>query len=370
MKTRSSLGFGALLTAAGALLGLSGCGTEFDTIDQLDGLRVMGIQKDKPYARPGEQVELDILYHDTGIRDDDQAEGEPREISIAWLSGCTNPLGDLYQGCIGIFQDALAGPLMDEPMAELPPGGAMSGGLSFGSGPHFSFRTPQTAISGRPPPSDPDQERYGLNYVFFAACAGQLRIAVQDGAFPIACFDDDGNELGARDFVAGYTAIYSYEDFSNTNPKILGLDIEEIKVPSERLCIGADCGELPPDPERKCNPEDPVVKRCEDPDALDNKCETLKLHLSVDPKSVDVDESLSVRQNSDVEEQMWANFHTDRGKFTYDVALVNDLNVGFNKNPDTEYIAPDVAGPAQIWAVVRDSRAGVQWVRTQVCVKD
>jgi hypothetical protein len=360
----------AAVLAACAVLS---CGAEFDSVGQLEGLRVMAVQKDRPYAKPGQEVNLSLLYHDTGIREAGETEGKPRDISVFWLSGCVNPPGDLYTGCLVMLTTILDKAKVSGSISDLKPEQATAllesvqkQGLGFGINETFSFKVPKDIISSREVPVDPEQLPYGISYVFFAACAGELRFEA-NGGFPVSCYDSKGKAVTARDFVAGYTAIYSYDQISNHNPEILGLDIDGKKVPTERLCVGAGCGVLLPDPERKCEPAAPKIKRCEDQDTGAG-CDTLPLQIKVDPESVETDGSLTARADSNVNEQMWANYHADRGKFKFNVSLVNDVNTGFNAKSTTEYIPPDLVGPAEIWVVVRDNRSGVEWARTQVCV--
>ena len=83
-------------------------------------------------------------------------------------------------------------------------------------------------IADRPPPSDPTQPAYGLGYVFFAICAGEIKpISVANELdFPFGCFDEANNRLGPDDFVAGYTSIYVYKPelaITNANPAVSGL---------------------------------------------------------------------------------------------------------------------------------------------------
>src|SRR5688500_12004754 len=85
----------ALRNTAGALaLGVFalGCGAELDPQSELSTLRILAVQKDKPYAKPGDRVSMTMLFHDA-------AEDAGRPIEIGWFSGCVNPPGDLYQGC-------------------------------------------------------------------------------------------------------------------------------------------------------------------------------------------------------------------------------------------------------------------------------
>jgi hypothetical protein len=365
---------GALYVTLGAAL--SACGTQFDSISDLEGLRVMGVQKSAPFAVPGEEVQLRMLYHDTGIRAQGDREGEPRDLSIFWLAGCENPPTDLYALCLQGFREGLGQlDLPQQSFDDLSPAQltdllttANEIGLSFGTGDTFSFEVAEDIISGRPPSADPGWIPYGVNYVFFAACAGELRLDF-DGEFPVACYTPDGERARARDFVAGYTAVYSYEQFENHNPRILGVRVDGEELAAEQVCVGADCAPLQPDPERACSAGVPTLQRCEDEETPAD-CDKLDVRVLVDPDSVEPDGLLSERQGSRVEEQMWANYHTDRGGFAFDLALVNDVATGFNAEPDTEYIAPEIAGPAHVWTVVRDSRGGAEWARFEVCIAD
>ena len=42
----------------GVALAALGCGPEFDPSNEIKTLRVMGVQKDRPYAQPGDEVSL------------------------------------------------------------------------------------------------------------------------------------------------------------------------------------------------------------------------------------------------------------------------------------------------------------------------
>ena len=51
--------------ALGALLALAtGCGTSFDPASEVKSLRVLGVQRSQSYPRPGESVDLKLLWHD------------------------------------------------------------------------------------------------------------------------------------------------------------------------------------------------------------------------------------------------------------------------------------------------------------------
>ena len=43
---------------------LLGCGPDFDPPSELHSLRVLAVQKDLPYAQPGQTVNLQMLWQD------------------------------------------------------------------------------------------------------------------------------------------------------------------------------------------------------------------------------------------------------------------------------------------------------------------
>ena len=69
-----------------------GCGPDFDPPSELHSLRVLGVQKDVPYAQPGETVNLQMLWQDASLL-------AGRDIQVAWSPGCFDPPGDLYYAC-------------------------------------------------------------------------------------------------------------------------------------------------------------------------------------------------------------------------------------------------------------------------------
>jgi len=42
----------------------AGCGPDFDPPSELHSLRILGVQKDVPYAQPGDTVNLQMLWQD------------------------------------------------------------------------------------------------------------------------------------------------------------------------------------------------------------------------------------------------------------------------------------------------------------------
>lgn len=354
-----------LLGAVIAAVVLSGCGPEFEPPSLLHSLRVLAVQKDRPYAAPGDEVKLKMLWADASL-------DAGRPIETGFFTGCFNPPGDLYAGC---FQKRES--------------------LEFRPGDEVSFTIDPEIISSRPPPTDPRQPAYGLSYVFFAACAGTLTEEL-----PPRCLDANGNDLGSDDFVAGYSAIYVYDEFRNQNPIIRGLSLDgkplfggcidpgSIAV-SESDELGAVLGRAAQgagtpsaaEPPVECEPSFPLdgadVPDCSQPDA---PClppmpdgmfvrPSLEIRPEIYRSSIEDDEIAKVAYGSDYEEQMWINYYSTRGSLLSDVRLLNDATTGLNEDFETLFFPPAEPGPVTLWAVVHDNRGGVSWARGTLWVQ-
>jgi hypothetical protein len=243
------------------VLPLLGCGEGFDEAYELQSVRVLAVQKDVPYAMPDSDVNLRMLWHDGS----DEAASDDRNVQIHWFGGCINPPGGFYYGCYGQLTPAFL-PLALDPEApsEIP--------TLYGRGDEFMVRVPSASLALETS-RDPAVPLVGSSYVFFAACAGNLRLreeyaeflddlteGVMDhcvdvacatavsqncatadctpqilqacvdqacvgrlmgstfadgpdvdlGTFPLTCLDDAGNQLGPDDYVAGYSQFFIY----------------------------------------------------------------------------------------------------------------------------------------------------------------
>jgi hypothetical protein len=354
---------GATIGAVLAAVVLSGCGPEFDSPSILDSLRIIAVQKDRPYAAPGEDVHLTMLWADA-------SPDAGRAVEIAWITGCVNPPGDLYAGCF-----------------------ATGGTPSFASGDEVTITIPSDIITSRPPPSNPKQPAYGLTYVFFAACAGTLEAAT-DGEFPLRCVDASGRSLGSADFVAGYSAIYVFDEVRNGNPIVRGLSIDGkplfggcIDAASAAAAGSDDLGAVlgraaegagPPganEPPVVCDESFPLdASNPPDCSAPNAPClppvppgmfvrPSLEIRPEIYRASIEDDEVAKVAYDRDYEEQMWINYYTTRGSLVSDVRLLNDATTGLNEDFETLFYPPLEPGPVTLWAAVHDNRGGVAWAR-------
>ena len=323
----------SLLLIAMASLGLSACGgDDFDPASKVQGVRVLAVKKSAPYAKPGEKVELEILYWD-GKSDPD----EQRPLEVTWFGGCTNPAGDLYYGCFPQLAELFAGPPSADKL-EL-----------IGKGDRFEVTIPDDIISSRPPPAD-GSPPYGLGYIFFTACSGRLGPPAADGGadgeaegLPLSCYGPNDELLGPDDVVPGYTSIYAYEDLRNENP-----------VMQDFLFDG------------NSGSDEPLrVKRCEG-----SKCRKYELRAIIDPASAELDPLAEpAPDGSPIQEQLWVNYYATRGEIERPIRLVNDATKGWNDQTESSWEVPREPGTVVLWAIVRDNRGGVDWMERRVVVE-
>jgi hypothetical protein len=333
-----------------------GCGPEFDPSNEIKTIRVMGVQKDRPYAQPGDEVSLQMLWHDPQGRSD---------LQRAWIGGCVNPPGDLFYGCFA--QQGMTGMT-----------GQMGGEVPFGLGDSFTVRLPSDIISGRQGQFVSGQRPYGLYIVFFAVCAGQLSFdmevdpeAAGSTGLPIRCLDAQEQPLGSEDFIVGYSSIYSFEDVSNENPSFSAgpndqgeFLIDENLAPGD--CLGADCqGAAAVEVDCSLEGETRCIEACEQDG--DFACPPIDVAPRIE-QVVETDPVTSEIYGSDVTEQMWVNYYVDRGAIN-EVRLLNDATSGWNAKYRGQLRAPKAPGPLQLWAVAHDNRGGMQWSRVTLQVK-
>jgi hypothetical protein len=367
---RSSLWGRHVNAAVGRCLALSllaaGCGAEFDSASQIDGLRVLAVKKSLPYARPGQTVDLELLWHDS--------QGERAAPQIAWLAICENPPGDLFEACFTQVPNLTADEL------------AARSSFPEGSEPNdrFSFVTSPDIISSRPLPPNPATTPYGLHYVFFAACAGELAF-VPTAGFPFVCYreqdDQPGftagdNQLDSRDFVLGYTAVFVYEELANTNPSMHGFEFNGATLTSagseglapgavvlepRDLCFGDACEPVAPEADAEACPDVLTL------DACVGDCGEVVVAPLIDSSNAEIDEAASSGTSGVLGEQMWVNYYSTGGELSEEVRLLNDATSGWNDNFESEYKPAETATVSYLWAVAHDNRGGAEWARLRIC---
>jgi hypothetical protein len=362
---RFVLGGAVLAALAAPLLSGSGCGGALDSISKIDTLRVLtvvptvlddahptpGTEVTGSYARPGDSVTLSMSYYD-GYTDPTTGAMLSRNVQILWLAGCYDPPGDAYYQCYSQLADVLKSfdPASPDPNY-------------VGFGPTFTTKVPSDIVSRRTKPEIGPY--YGIAYVFFAVCAGTIKAippsgSGQAGSFPLGCFDDKGNQLGAESFVPGYTQIYSFDDDRlNQNPKVKGMVIRSAKgltVEQAPLLEGPDkaaklafCGVSEDD--RNAPPS------CSKPDPS-AECTTYTIDIDVDDSVAEIDPDSSSADGTPLKEVVWVDYFAEKGDFDTEVKLVNDATTGLIADHSTKYLPPTEPGLVTIWAVVHDARGG------------
>ncbi len=362
--------------AVGLLALLCACGAEFDSAGQLSGLRVLAVKKSSPYVRPGGGVKLELLWHDT------EAQTRTGPPQMAWLALCENPPGDLFEQCLSQPLDLEAPNLASR--VSLPPADAELANDSF------SFTTSPNLISSRPPPKDPTVPAYGLNYVFFAACGGEIDLRPGLG-FPFPCFEELDDQPGftagdrrldSKNFVVGYSAVFGYEQLENQNPLILGWSFDGVRLMPESgpgtaetddadvmrlappdFCIGSECTPPPREEDPASCPDLLTLPACS------GDCRVIDTRPIIDPASAEIDAGASSGRDVALGEQMWVNYYSAGGEFEQEVRLLNDAIVGWNDDVGTGYQPDPEARVSYLWAVAHDNRGGVEWARLRICTR-
>ena len=323
-----------------------GCGEGFDPPSELRGLRVLGVHKNASYARPGDEITMNLVWQDA-------SPSAPRDVQITWLPACINPEGNLYYGCFGDPEKFSAG--------------------AVSTSQEFRFQIPPEILDEVS--AKPGNPVYGTAFAFFIACAGTPEVVLEDSTgdnpVPLACRGADGELLGPDDFVAGYTTVYVFEDgFTNEKPTITGFQVEGVDVPVD--CLGADCareGTAGLDDAEPIDCLDPAqsarcVATCEDDG--EDECPEIDVRPLVDASTAERDEVAARYYDRNVGEQMWINYYVDRGGLRTPVRLLNDATEGWNDDYGMELFAPAEPGPFSVWAVTHDSRGGADFVRVRL----
>lgn len=350
---RKVLGALALLTLA-APFAPSGCGVNFDPISKIEGLRVLAVVASEPYAQPGDDVTFKMSYED--INPDDPS-GPPRKIQITWIGGCFDPDGDQYYNCYSSLEDLFAS----------VKSGDTSNLQYFATGTGletFKMKVPSDIITRRTKPSTGPW--YGTAYVFFAACAGELKPVPQEGSgaagsFPLGCFDAQGNQLGADSFVPGYTEIFSFEDGrTNNNPSITSVTVNGTETSEKSEIVVPVCGI--DEETRKQNPG------CSRSDPFQT-CPEATIDVKVPSNVADYDpESLDANGNEQLE-AVWVDYYVDNGDLSNDVKLVVDPTTGETSDHTVGYIGMPQPGTANLWVVLHDARGGAAIAHRKITSK-
>jgi hypothetical protein len=336
------------LVPLGAAFVVASCANDFDPSSKLESVRILASQADKPYAKPGDKVKLQVLAYD-GRSD------KPRPMTIYWIPiPCEDPKDDAYYACFGFPGGSDAGADAGADGGASPNLGALlRAGVDLTpflpTGDSFSFTMPADAID-KHPPTPGAADPYGLAIVFNVACAGHLELVPLDPAggpqqVPLGCFDENENQLGPSEYVIGFTRVYAYASRTNANPVITNNQV---------LFQG--------------NPVDPGagvhVDRC-----TTDPCPEVTFDVDVPESSWeenpgDIDPTGRLRH-----EEIWVDYYSSIGSLEENARLLYDAIAGRSSDSKMKFQASGAAGDGKLWAVVHDNRGGTSWVEVDVHVR-
>lgn len=349
----------ALRTSALALVGLglaaSCVNGDFDPQVLVNGVRVMVVRADRPYAPPGTDVNLEALVVDGRA-------SKPRPLEVYWLPlRCDNPRDDLYYACFSSLLPS-SGPSGGAGRPALPdwlkPGTDVTGFLPRGT--KYKLTLPPDIISSHPVTAGADQP-YGLSIVFFIACAGRVRIAGVDTSqqsqqlIPLSCTDDDGYALGPDQWIFSFARVYAFETLANQNPVIDSLTLTQPDGTSEPVDLAAGI----------------TVAPCVDAGNRKKSCRGPKVSVNVPESSWESRPPPRDGPNDERHELLFSSYYYTPavGAFEADGAVLYDAIKGKVQNSGVAIVPPAEPGEGHAWIVVQDNRNGVAWVDLPVHVK-
>jgi hypothetical protein len=338
---------GAAVIGGIAVPWLTSCSSSFDAPSRIEGIRVLAVAADEPFANPGDTVHLQMTYDAGGSF----AGVTP---TILWIGDCFDPAGDTYYGCYAQFADLVSsfqnGGSFD------PTKVAIGRGLD-----RFDVTLPDDIIANHPPPAT--GSNFGVAYVFFVVCAGDIRpVAVSDagglaGNFPLGCFGADGQQIGADGFVPGFTEVYAFADGrTNHNPPAKSLLIKRPTDPDDDY---RPLASKPEDahPVDACDIDEDARRKLGCGNHPFTSCAAYQIDVDVDG-SVSERDPGSPENGSFLHEAVWIDWYTDGGDFDNDVSLVYDPHDGLLPDRSVQWIAPPTKGTYSIWGVLHDARGG------------
>ncbi|HSO33542.1 MAG TPA: hypothetical protein VLT33_13505 [Labilithrix sp.] len=296
------------------------CGAEFDPASRVTDLRLIAVQADKPYAAPGERVELTTLSH------------EPfgRPLTWGWAT-CVKPDETTVTACLAkIAEQAQA-------TGQLPL--TMGQGLSS-----FGTTIPANVLDGVPAAAASNV----LVGVLTVACPGPLSVrdprTLAHGELPFRCLDaSTAEELSFDRYVVSVKRIYVRRTERNANPEAPAVTWDGQPWAEGDVKEVAACKNSP-------------MLKIDDCDGGERHA----LSAVVPPEAAESGLSeLGVPFAEDVVVQYYAS----DGLFEFDGRT--------REKPGTAWAArASSAGKEQtLWFVVRENRGGVSWTTRRVRVR-
>jgi len=330
---------------------LLGCANDFTAPSLVDSLRILAVQAEPASGAPGQTSTLKLVVADGALAA--QGAAAPRPLQIAWLSGCHNPPTRQFFGCypeLSAVAAKLSPRVLDTPESAVPR-------AFLGTGDSYALDVPADILSAAPLLAG-DSVHFGVSYVFFGVCAGELRARpdVSDRV-PLDCVDpSSGAPLDRRDFVTGFSTLFSYEGVTNHNPILSGVRFGSTELTDRACQSDSDCrGDAAPSEagfELSCGSQNTCVPSL--PSCTGDSCPEFSVTPEVDRASAEV------LPGSPGTETLWADFYADGGHFDSATQLINDSSAGWVADQGTRFRIPrDRQGSVQLWVGVHDQRGGV-----------
>lgn len=307
------------------LLLTTGCDfPTFEAKNKVTTLRIIATRADKPYAAPGDTVNLDVLAFDG-------RKTKTHPMRVFWIPMvCTDPPAGAPYQCYPAFADAF------------PRGQDLTPLLN--EGPTFSFQVPDVSLEPPPSPGPGNGPFFKTVFVFHLACAGHVEYVGARGrgpqAVPFSCFDAEHNELGTDDFIFAFARVFVVPPIlSNTNPSIERLTFDGTNVDPNQGITMSHC----------------TVSETE-------LCPTRPLDIVVPETSQEPDPNYVTVDGKMGKERVFVDYYLTGGEVTPSLTLY-DPEIGKVKATDGDLEAPRAAGEETLFAVVRDNRGGVAWLQ-------
>lgn len=322
MSTRPPIVALALALGVGA-----GCGAvPFEPEGLVTSVRVLAVRASHPYAKPGQEVDFDLLAYDGRAK-------KPRPMRLFWLpTPCVNPEDGVMTGCYPRFAGTF------------PKGVDLTDALA--SGASFSAKVPADALA----PQGGEPRLYGTMFVFQMACAGHVQYIGDDAApspesVPFGCFDEAGQKLGPEDFMFSYATVFVVPTPTNANPTIEGLTFDDAPIDDAGI----------------------TVAPCATKDAA--KCPTYALDVSVTASSQEPDPTNLDPNGAPLGERVWVHYYLTEGTLARNLGVLYDPAQGKVDLSETSLQAPQAPGEGRVFVVVHDNRGGVDFREVPLHVK-
>lgn len=339
-----------LLVCAACTLLCAGCtDVSWPSDRSITTLRVLGVQAEPPTLSPGATTHLSVSCAD-GRKGPEAA--PDCDVEVAWFGHCNNPKDNDPSNCFaqyGTWVDKFASTLSGTAVGSYPDG--------FGFGPTLQFTAPDDILAAELDALG-TKVRYGVSYVYFMVCAGQIvPVTGTSERLPVECRDRETHQLlDQRSMVVGATTIYSYDLIRSKNPKVMLPVFDRALIPeqcaSQACPTGLECTA-----DNQCVP---VVAPCREKGSDACRYHCLNYGYQLDSFSLF---GIDGTRIDEPKKALWVDYYTNAGNAPEEdpISLPAPPDPdGIQGMPCLPWRAPGFPTEhAHIWTVVRDNRGGL-----------